>query len=101
MDRLMLGPKFLKELEYFVTKVQVNLKEAQDRQKSYMDKKRKDKYYQIDDYVYVKVKAKWSSLSLGRCGKLAPRFCRPFEYWPREDHSLEVISTQNRPFNSN
>ena len=27
----------------------------------------------------MKVKAKWNSLSLGRCGKLAPRFCGPFE----------------------
>ena len=62
-----------------VTKVQLNLKEAQDRQKSYTDKKRKYKYYQIGDHVYLKVKEKWSSLSLGRCGKLAPRFCGPFE----------------------
>ena len=59
--------------------VQGNLKEAQDCQKSYADKKRKDKYYQVGEHVYLKVKEKWSSLSLGRCGKLAPRFCGPFE----------------------
>ena len=44
-----------------------------------MDKKRKDKYYQIGDHVYLKLKEKQSSLSLGRCSKLAPRFCGPFE----------------------
>ena len=44
-----------------------------------MDKKRKDKDYQIDEHVYLKVKAKRSSLSLGRCRKLAIRFCGPFE----------------------
>ena len=44
-----------------------------------MDKKRKDKDYQIDEHVYLKVKAKRSSLILGRCRKLAPIFCRPFE----------------------
>ena len=44
-----------------------------------MDKKRKYKDYQAGEHVYLKVKAKWSSLSLGRCGKLAPRFCGPFE----------------------
>ena len=44
-----------------------------------MDKKRKNKYDQIDDHVYLKVKEKQSSLSLGMCGKLAPRFCGPFE----------------------
>ena len=35
MDRLMLGPDLLKDLEQLVTKVQLNLKEAQDLQKSY------------------------------------------------------------------
>ena len=79
MDRLMLGPHFLMNLEQLVTNVQVNLKEAQDCQKSYADNKRKDKYYHIGDHVYLKLKAKQSSLSLGRCGKLAPRFCGPFE----------------------
>ena len=44
-----------------------------------MDNKRKYKYYQIGDHVNLKVKEKVSSLRLGRCGKLAPRFCGPFE----------------------
>ena len=59
-DRLMLGLDLLKDLEQLVSKVQVNLKEAQDRYKSYADKKRKDKdkYYQIGEYVYLKVKSK-------------------------------------------
>ena len=57
----------------------MNLKEAQDFQKIYTYKKRKDKYYQIGDHVYLKVKAKQILLSLGRRGKLVPRFCGPFE----------------------
>ena len=44
-----------------------------------MDKKRKDKDYKISDHVYLKVKSKQSSLRFGSCGKLAPRFCGPFE----------------------
>ena len=40
VDRLMLGPDLLMGLEHLVTKVQVNLKEAQDHQKSYLDQKR-------------------------------------------------------------
>ena len=58
VDQLMLGPDLLKDLEQLVTKVQLNLKEAQDRLKIYTDKKRKDKYFQIRDHVYLKVKAK-------------------------------------------
>ena len=42
VDRLMLRPNLLKYLEQLVTKLQHNLKEAQDRQKCYADKKRKD-----------------------------------------------------------
>ena len=45
VDHLMLGPDLLKDLEQLVTKVQVNLKEAQDRQKGYEDKIIKDKHY--------------------------------------------------------
>ena len=58
VDRLMLGPDLLLDLEQLVTKVEGNLKEAQDRQKSDVDKKRKDKYYQVGEHVYLKVKAK-------------------------------------------
>ena len=75
----MLGPDLLMDLEHLVTKVQVNLKEAQDCQKIYTDWKRKDKDFQIGDHVYLKVKSKRSLLRLGRCGKLAPRFCGAFE----------------------
>ena len=51
MDRLMLGPNFLMDLEHLVTKVQVNLMEAQDHQKIYVDQKRKDKDFEIGDHV--------------------------------------------------
>ena len=41
VDPIMLGPELLKELEQLVTKVQLNLKEAQDHQKNYTEKKKK------------------------------------------------------------
>ena len=75
----MLGPYLLMDLEHLVTKVQVNLKEAQEFQKCYADQKRKDKDFQIGVHVYLKENSKRSLLSLGRCGKLAPIFCGPFE----------------------
>ena len=62
----MLGPDLLKDLEQLVTKVQVNLKEAQHCQQRYMDKKRKDKYYQIGDHVYLKEKYKMKLVDLGK-----------------------------------
>jgi hypothetical protein len=82
-DRLMVGPKMLQEMENMVRKVQQNLKEAQDRQKSYADQKRRHLEFQTGDHVYLKVKARKSSLKLGNCAKLAPRFCGPFEILAR------------------
>jgi hypothetical protein len=39
--RLMIGPNMLQEMENMVRKVQQNLKEERDRQKSYGDQKRR------------------------------------------------------------
>ena len=58
LDCLMLGPDLLMDLELLVTKVQVNLNEAHDCQKSYTNRKRKDKDFQIGDHFYLKVKSK-------------------------------------------
>ena len=62
-----------------MTTIRARLKEAQDQQKSHVDKKIKDKDFQVGEHVYLKVKEKISSLSLGRCRKLAPIFFGPFE----------------------
>ena len=58
VDRLMLEPNLLLDLEQLGTKVRGNIKEAQYRQKSYVDNKSKDKDYQVGNQVYLKVKAK-------------------------------------------
>ena len=39
----------------------------------------------MDQMLHKVVGSKiWSSLSLGRCGKLAPRFCGPFEIFSKK-----------------
>ena len=83
MDRLVLGPKLLKEMEEIVKQVQGNLKIAQDRQKSQVDLKRTPKELQVGEHVFIKVRPKKSSLRLGSCAKLAPRFYGPFEILSR------------------
>ena len=57
VDRLMVGLEMLQKMESMVRKVQQNLKEAQDRQKSYADQKRRHLEFQVEDHVYLKVKA--------------------------------------------
>jgi hypothetical protein len=75
-----------------VRKVQHNLKEAQDRYKSYADQKKRHLEFQVGDHVYLKVKAQKSSLKLGNCAKMAPRFCGPFEILARIGHVAYQLS---------
>jgi hypothetical protein len=60
-------------------KIKENLKVAQDRQKSYADKKTINRKFKMGEHVFLKVKAKRSSLKLGSFPKLAARYCGPFE----------------------
>ena len=52
------------------------MKVAEDRQKSQADLKRTQKEFQVGKHVFIKVKPKKSSLKLGSCAKIAPRY-----YW--------------------
>lgn len=79
VERLMVGPEMLQEMESTVRKVQQNLKEAQNRQESYANQKIRHFEFQVGDHVYLKFKARKSSLKLENRAKLAPRFCGPFD----------------------
>ena len=83
VDRLVLGPELLKEMEVIVNQVQGNLKIVQDRQKSQANLKITPKEFQVGEHVFIKVRPKKSSLRLGSCAKLAPRYCGPFEIQSR------------------
>ena len=83
VNRVVLGPKLLKEMEQEVVKIRKNLKVAQDRYKSYAGKHRLNREFSVGDHVYLKVKAKKSSLKLGSCAKLSPRYCGSFEVLER------------------
>eukprot|EP00253_Pinus_taeda_P007798 PITA_07798 len=82
-DKLSLGPEMLKEMEDMVKKVHANLKAAQDRQKSFADRKRRFKEYQIGDHVFVRIQARRSTLQWSGCAKLAPRYFGPFQILAR------------------
>ena len=79
VNRVVLGPELLKEMEQEVVKIRQKLKAAQDRQKSYADKHRMDREFSVGDHVYLRVREKKSSLKLGSCAKLSPRYCGSFE----------------------
>jgi hypothetical protein len=77
-----IGPDMLKEMEQ-VTQIKKNLKVAQNRQKSYADRRRTPREFQTGDHVYLRVRPRKSSLRMGACAKLAHRYCGPFEILDR------------------
>ena len=83
MNQVVLDPYLLKELEQEVVKIRQNLKAAQDRQKSYAYKHRVNREFSVGDHVYLRVRARKSSLKLGSCAKLSSRYCGPFEVLER------------------
>jgi hypothetical protein len=70
VDRAVVGPDFLREMEEKMIKIKQNLKVAQDRQKNYVDKGTTHREFKVGDHVFLKVKANRSSLKLGNCSKL-------------------------------
>jgi hypothetical protein len=83
VDRSIVGPELLKEMEEQMLKIKQNLKVAQDRKKIYADKNRTHREFKVGDHVFLKVKSNISSLKLRNCAKLAAIFCGPFEMLER------------------
>ena len=79
VNRVVIDPELLKEMEQEVVKIRQNLKEARDIQKNYADKHRMNREFSIGDHVYLGVKAKKISLNIGSYAKLSPRYCGSFE----------------------
>jgi hypothetical protein len=78
-ERKLLGPKMVQITTDKVRVIRQRMKEAQDRQKSYSDNRRRPLEFQIGDRVFLKV-APWKGIiRFGMKGKLAPRYIGPFE----------------------
>jgi hypothetical protein len=78
-ERKLLGPEMVQITTNKVRVSRQRMKEAQDRQKSYSDNRRRPLKFQIGDRVFLKV-APWKGIiRFGMKGKLAPRYIGPFE----------------------
>ncbi|KAF5458860.1 hypothetical protein F2P56_022859 [Juglans regia] len=53
--------------------------EAQSRQKSYADTRRRDLSFELGDWVYLKVSPMKGVKRFGKKGKLSPRYVGPFQ----------------------
>ena len=83
VNRIVLGPEMLKEVEQEFAKIRKNLKASQDKHKSYAYLKRVHKEFKIGDHVYLRLKPRKRSLKLGSCAKMEPRYCGQFKVLDR------------------
>jgi hypothetical protein len=81
------GSEVLKDAEKQVQMVHESLKVAQSRQKSYVDKRRRDLSFEIGDFIYLKVSPMRGTHRFRVKRKLAPRYVGPFKII---DHKEEV-----------
>ncbi|KAJ8760411.1 hypothetical protein K2173_015078 [Erythroxylum novogranatense] len=82
-ENKMIGLDIVKDTEEKIQIIQQRLKAASDRQKSYVDLKRKDIEFQVGDKVFLKVSPWKHILRFGKKGKLSPRFIGPYEILKR------------------
>ena len=84
-ERKLLGPEIVKTTVDKVNVIRARLKETQDRQKSYVDKRRKDLEFEVEDRVFLKLSPWKGVVRFGKRGKLSPRYIGPFEIVDRID----------------
>jgi hypothetical protein len=77
-ERTLEGPDFVKEAEEKVALIRRRLLEAQSRQKSYADNRRRELRFEEGDFVYLKVSPMRGVRRFQMKGKLAPRFVGPY-----------------------
>eukprot|EP01018_Ginkgo_biloba_P027472 Gb_14700 [translate_table: standard] len=68
----------LAQMQEEIKECRKNIERAQARDKLYANQQRKPRSFQVGEMVYLRVKPN-SPLKTGKCTKLAPHYCGPFE----------------------
>nr|GFB51461.1 retrotransposable element Tf2 [Tanacetum cinerariifolium] len=75
----LLRPEIVQETTDKIVQIKERLKVARDRQKSYVDKRRKPLEFSVGDKVLLKVSPRKGVLRFGKRSKLSPRYVGPFK----------------------
>ncbi|KAJ4710029.1 Retrotransposon protein, putative, Ty3-gypsy subclass [Melia azedarach] len=78
-EKKLLGPEIVQDTNEKISVIRNRLKMAQDRQKSYADKRRRNLEFVVGDYVFLRVSPWKGILRFGKRGKLSPRYMGPFK----------------------
>ncbi|GKE50182.1 putative reverse transcriptase domain-containing protein, partial [Tanacetum coccineum] len=77
------GPEMVQETTEKVIQIKQRMQATRDRQKSYVDLKRKPMEFQVGDRVMLKVSPWKGVVRFGKRGKLNPRYVGPFKVLER------------------
>nr|GEX62994.1 putative reverse transcriptase domain-containing protein [Tanacetum cinerariifolium] len=78
-DAQLTGPEIIHDTTEKIIQIKSRIQAARDRQKSYVDLKRKPMDFQVDDRVMLKVSPWKGVVRFGKRGKLNPRYIGPFK----------------------
>ncbi len=79
----MIGPEIIQQIEEKIRLIRDRLKATLDRQKSYIDLKRRDIKYVVGEKVFLKVSPWKKIMGFSKKGKLSPHFIGPYEVLER------------------
>ncbi|KAL4010206.1 hypothetical protein IC575_030459 [Cucumis melo] len=82
-ERKLVGPELVQIATNNIKLIRENLRIAQDRQKSYTDKQRRNLEFQVGDQVFLKLSPWRGVIRFGRKGKLSPRYIGPYQITER------------------
>nr|GEZ15690.1 retrotransposon protein, putative, Ty3-gypsy subclass [Tanacetum cinerariifolium] len=78
-DAQLTGPEIIHETTKKIVQIKSRIQATRDRQKSYVDLKRKPMDFQVGDRVMLKVSPLKGVVCFGKWGKLNPRYIGPFK----------------------
>ncbi|GJS05293.1 putative reverse transcriptase domain-containing protein [Tanacetum coccineum] len=78
-DSQLTGPELIRETTEKIVQIKNRLLTARSRQKSYADVRHKPLEFNVGDMVMLKVSPWKGVIRFGKCGKLSPRYVRPFK----------------------
>ncbi|GJY39174.1 putative reverse transcriptase domain-containing protein [Tanacetum coccineum] len=77
-DAQLIGPEIVHETTEKIIQIKKRIQDAQDRQKRYVDRRRKPLEFEVGDKVMLKVSPWKGVIRFGKRGKLNPRYIGPF-----------------------
>jgi hypothetical protein len=78
-ERTLTEPALIKEAEDRVAEIREKLKAAQSRQKSYLDKQKRELSFEVGDHVYLKVPSIRGTRRFQVQGNISPWYIRPYQ----------------------